>query len=451
LLTQPALSPEDGLAMILPPEAAPLLAALLPELTRPTGLRFTTLLAAALLTTGCRTVANLLRTPRHLAPGHPTAYRRVPSRAPWSGLALGCCLARLLLDAFGPDGPVVLAGDATVDGHPGRKVYGKARHRDPVRSTHTHTVWRYGHKWVVLAVLVRRPFTTRPSALPVLIDLYRSAEDDRKRRRPHRTPAQLVCRLRRRLRRRIPDRRFIVVGGGGYGTHEVARFCHRHRARLTLVSKLHPEANLYEPRPRVKGQRRPKPGQAVAAAKRLSRRRVGWYGGGTRRVGVLSGTGHWYKGGQGLVPVRWVFVRDLEGTHRDEYFFTTDLSLTPEARIGHYAGRWNLETTFQEARAPLGFGTTRGRGRRTVLRVAGCLLGLYSVVAVLYHALPQGKRSGRVGWDRKAGVTFSDALCAVRRWRWAEAVLPQAGAPGASEKLPGPVQELLLTTLAPAA
>src|SRR5215218_4860419 len=101
----PALSPEDGPTMILPNEAAPVLAALLPEFTRPTALRFTTLLAAALLTTGCRTVANLLRTLRHLAPGHPTDYRRVLSRAPWSGLALGCSLVRFLFDHVVPAGP----------------------------------------------------------------------------------------------------------------------------------------------------------------------------------------------------------------------------------------------------------------------------------------------------------------------------------------------------------
>jgi hypothetical protein len=445
--------------MILPNEAAPLLAALLPEFTRPTAARFTTLLAAALLTTGCHTVANLLRTLCRLAPGHPTDYRRVLSRAPWSGLALGCALARFLIRHLLPDGPIVLVGDDTVDGHPGRKVYGKARHRDPVRSSHTHAVWRYGHKWVVLAVLVRFPFATRPWALPVLVDLYRSTAGDEERHRRHRTPAQLMCRLLRAVLMRIPNRRFVFVGDGGYGTHEVARFCRRHRDRLTLASKLHPEANLYEPpppyagngRPRVKGGRRPKPSQAVAAAKRLSRKRVGWYGGGTRRVRVLSDTGHWYKAGQGLVPLRWVFVRDQEGTHRDEYFFTTDLALDAVAVIGLYAVRWNLETTFQECRAHLGLGTTRGRCRPTVLRAAPCLLVLYTVVAVLYHALPEGKRSGRVRWPGKAGATFSDALCAVRRRLWAEAVLPQAGAAGAIEKLPPEVRELLLTTPAPAA
>jgi hypothetical protein len=459
LLTLPALSPEDGPEMILPNEAAPVLAALLPELTRPTAARFATLLAAALLTTGRRTVANLLRTLCHLAPGHRTAYRRVLSRAPWSGLALGCSLAGLLIRTFAPDGPVVLVGDDTVDGHPGRKVYGKARHRDPVRSTHTHTAWRYGHKWVVLAVLVRLPFAARPWALPVLVDLYRSAEDDRQRRRPHRTPAQIMCRLLRLVLLRIPNRRFVFVGDGGYGTHEVARFCHKHRARLALVSKLHPDANLFDPpppykgkgRPRVKGQRRPKPRQAAKEARRLRRLTVGWYGGGRRDVAVTGGTGHWYKGGHGLVPVRWVFVRDKQGTHRDEYFFTTDAGLGEAEVVTLYAGRWNLECTFQEARAHLGLGTTRGRCRRTVLRAAPCLLGLYSVVAALYHALPEARRCGRVSWEGKAGLTFSDALCSVRRWLWEEAVLTQAGAAGAIAKLPGPARELLLTTLAPAA
>ncbi len=73
---------------------------------------------------------------------------------------------------------------------------------------------------------------------------------------------------------RFPDRTFVFVGDAGYGTHELARFVHRHRARLTMVSKLHPEANLFEPpppykgkgRPPVKGPRRPKPRQAVASA-----------------------------------------------------------------------------------------------------------------------------------------------------------------------------------------
>ena len=51
-------------------------------------------------------------------------------------------------------------------------------------------------------------------------------------------------------------------------------------------------------------------------------------------------------------------------------------------------------------------------------------------------------------WDGQGDVTFSDALTAVRRWLWAEAVLPQVGAGTAVEKLPEPVRELLLSALA---
>jgi hypothetical protein len=268
-----------------------------------------------------------------------------------------------------------------------------------------------------------------------------------------------MCRLLRLLLGWFPERSFVFVGDSGYGTHEVARFCRRHARRLTLVSKLSPQANLYEApppyrgkgRPRVKGAKQPKPQEVVAATTRLKRLRVAWYGGGQRRVEVVSGTGHWYKSGRGLVAVRWVFVHDLEGTHRDEYFYTTAVDLQPAQIIAYYTERWNIETTFQEMRAHLGLETTRGWCAKTVLRAAPCLFGLYSVVALLYQALPQEKRTGAVQWHGKASVTFSDALSAVRRWLWTEGVFAQAGAGAAVQKLPEPLQEILLTALAPAA
>jgi hypothetical protein len=309
------------------------------------------------------------------------------------------------------------------------------------------------------AVLVRFPFAARLWALPVLVDLNRSPEDDSRRRRPHCTPAQLMCRLLRLMLIRFPDRRFVCVGDAGHGTHEVARFCHRHRDRLALVSKLHPEANLFDPpppykghgRPPVKGPRRPKPREAVSAARRHQRRAVAWYGGGTRQVETATGDGHWYKAGHGMVPIRWVFVRDRDGTHRDEYFLSTDPAMDVAVIIDHYTSRSNIETIFQELRPHLGLETTRGWCQRTVLRAAPCLFVLYSVVAVLYHTLPEAKRTGAIQWPGKAVVTFSDALSSVRRWLWGEWIFPQAGCDGALAKLPADLREMLLTALAPAA
>jgi hypothetical protein len=133
------------------------------------------------------------------------------------------------------------------------------------------------------------------------------------------------------------------------------------------VSKFYPEANLVAPppycgryRPRVKGENLPAPAAVVRDAPARQALEVAWYGGGRRRVEVVTGTGLWYKGGRPLVPVRWVFVHDLTGTHRDEYLFTTDQAMTAAAVIETYTGRWSIETTFQEVRSYAGLGTTRG-------------------------------------------------------------------------------------------
>lgn len=444
---------------ILPDQSLALLESFAPVFTRPTYRRFLVLLGAAILTTGRRTVANLLRTAGSLAPGDASSYRRVFSQARWSMIGPACALARHIVALLPEDQPIVLAGDDTVVAHPGTHVFGKARHRDPVRSSHAYTAWRYGHKWVVLAILIRFPFASRPWALPVLVALYQSEETDRDQRHRHRTPAQHMIRLLAMMLRWFPDRRFVFVGDSAYGTHEVARFVHRHRDRLCLVSKLHPEANLFEPppayqgkgRPAVKGKRLAKPREAVSAARRFKRLTVGRYGGDSRAVATCTGTGHWFKSGKGLVPIRWVFVRDREGTHRDEYFYTTDVALDVEQLIGYYTGRWNIETTFEETRSCLHLGTACGWCRETVLRVTPCLFGLYSVVAWLYNQLPSCRQVRAIEWPGKSVVTFSDALTVVRRWLWSEGVFARVDGGSAVEKLPEPLREILYSALAPAA
>jgi hypothetical protein len=414
---------------------------------------------AAILTTGRRTVANLLRTVAGLTEGDPSSYHRVLSLAQWSGLSLAALLTRLVLQHFWSEGRVRLVGDDTVTEHPGRKVHGKARHRDPVRSSHSYTAWRWGHKWVVLAVLVPFPFARRPWALPVLVALYRSPEDNRKHDRPHRTPAQLLRLLLRLLLRWFPGRQFLFAGDQNYGGHEMAALAPRTQGRLHGVSKFYPKAALYAPppaytghgRPRVKGAKLPTPQEVVAQAPRTGLN-VAWYGGGRREVEVVSGTGHWYRAGEGLVPVRWVYVQDRTGTHRDEYFYSTDLTLTPQEIVEAYTGRWNIETTFEEARAYLGLESTRGRCERTVGRAEPCLLGLYSVVALMYWLLPSAdQEQGVVEWDGKDTVTFSDAITAVRRWLWTHWVFPQAGHAETFAKLPEAFRQFLLYALAPAA
>jgi hypothetical protein len=164
------------------------------------------------------------------------------SQRRWSAWGLARTFITCLLDHVVPPGPIGRAGDDTVTEHPGPKVFGKGRHRDGVRSTHSYTAYRWGHQWVVLSVLVKFPFTTRPWALPVLAALYRPPEWDRVHGTRHKTPAHLARLLLARLMRWFPERQFIFVGDSGYGTRETARFCRKHHRHLTLVSKFYGDA-----------------------------------------------------------------------------------------------------------------------------------------------------------------------------------------------------------------
>ncbi len=448
----------------LPGPARRLADTLLRPFTRPTALRLALLLGAALLTVGHHTVLNLLRTLGPLVPGDSSSYRRVFSRRRWSSWRLARLLATWVVRHLVPAGPIRLAADDTVDEHRGKHVYGKGRHRDPVRSTHTYTAFRWGHKWVVLAILVPFPFTRRLWALPVLVALYHPEKEDQRRRRRHKTPPQLLRQLLRVLLRWFPDRHFICAADGNYATHDLAGCARRYAGRLTYLSHFYAKANLYEPpppvapgkkpagRPRQKGQKLPSPAAVVQQPAPRQRLNVAWYGGGRRAVEVVTGTGQWYEAGAPLVPVLWVWVRDLTGTHRDEYFFTTDPSWTAAQVIETYTGRWNIETTFEEMRAYLGLETTRGWTEPTVLRVAPCLFGLYTVAAALYVQLPaRWRRHGLIAWPGKQDVTFSDAITAVRRWLWVEWVFAIPGHHRAFAKLGRPFQDMLLAGLAPAA
>ena len=446
----------------LPRAAEPLLCRFSIAFTGPTFQRALLLFVGFVLTCGRRTVNRALWTTRALCRGHFSDYHRVFSRARWSPWPLGKVLAAMVLGLVPAEEPVVCPVDDACAQHRGRRVYGKGRHRDACRSTRTHTAWVWGHCWVVLAVNVKFPFASRPWALPVLCALYRPREVNGAEGRRHKTPSELARQLVAVLLHWFPHRRFILLGDGHYAGHALARFCRRHRRRLTLVSLMHPRAHLCEAPPprrkgqvgrrRVRGDKLPHPRDAVATAKR-KRATVGWYGGKKRRVEFVSRAAHWYKAKEGLVPVRWVFVHDLEGTHEDRYLYSTDPDLSPSRIITLYTGRWGIEVTFQEAKQHLGLGSPRNRKDRSVLRTAPCLLGLFSVVALLFHRHTRrtGPRPRNYPWYQKTEVTFSDALAGVRRLLWEQTVFTGPGQTSPLKKLPHRLRDTLLDQLSRAA
>jgi hypothetical protein len=444
-----------------PRAAEPLVSAFSVAFTHRTFQRVLVLLLGAILSRRHRTVTAMLRSVGSLAKGHWSSYHRVLSRASWSCLPLARVLAAIVLELVPRDKPVVCPVDDTNPQHKGKCVYGKGKHHDACRSTHSHMVWVWGHKWVVLAINVKFSFATRPWALPVLCALYRSEELNKSEGRRHKTPIALAMQLMATLIHWFPDRKFTLVGDGGYASHELARFCHRHRRHVTLISRFHPEANLYAAppairsgksgRPRTRGRKLQSPSKVVEKSK-ATRFTVNWYGGKTRRAELIWGEGHWYKGGKGLVAIRWVFVRDLEGTHRDEYFYTTDTTLPPEQIVSLFTGRWSIEVTFQEVRTHLGFATPRNWSPKSVLRTAPCLLGLFSVVSLIFqrHMRGKGVRPLSFAWYDKSETTFSDAITCVRRLCWQE-VLKQSPNHTGVLKLPSGLRIMLLDHLSRAA
>ena len=62
----------------------------------------------------------------------------------------------------------------------------------------------------------------------------------------------------------------------------------------------------------------------------------------------------WYHSGLPVVPLRWVLIRDGEGKLAPQALLSTDVTLSAQQIVEWFVLRWQLEVTFEEARAHLG-------------------------------------------------------------------------------------------------
>ena len=443
---------------VMPVGAGPLGAWLEPfaaALGEATWRRALVLVAGALLAPGRRTVASALRAAGlgH-APGFAN-FHRVLSEARWSGLALAERLLALLVAAFAPDGPVVLALDDTLERRWGRRIRARGIYRDPVRSSRGHFVKASGLRWLSLMLVVPIPWARRPWALPFLTVLAPSERYARGRgRRRHKRLTDWARQALPQAARRLPGRRVVVVADSGFAALEPLAAVRR---RVVVVTRLRLDARLFAPppprtrhtigRPRVVGERLP------ALARRLGDRRTrwrrlpvaGWYGGGDRPVEACSGTALRHHPGLPVVPLRRVLVRDPPGEFRPQAFLSTDLGAEPADILSWFVRRWATEVTFAEARRHLGVETQRQWSDRAIARTTPALLGLYSLVALWADELHRGAAilPRAAAWYAKRAATFSDALAAVRRAIWADAALRTSATDRDPAKVPRAVLDRL--------
>jgi hypothetical protein len=413
-----------------------LMASFDPVLTVRTAANLAVLGRGAVLGTGPRTVTACLRAAWPWVRKHWSAYHNVLGRARLDARAMARVLFALILGLLPRDSMIELAVDDTLVRRYGPRVVGVGMHHDTVRSSHGYHAVTPGHKWVVVSVVVPLPFGQYAVALPILSALYSTQKQARRNRqkrlyRRHRTVQELALLLVRILVRWAPERSFRVLADGAYATHELtAAFngASRYKAlrgvrlvsrfRLDAATWADPPAYSGRGRPRVRGQRLPTPEQVGAdPSARWKRMTVQWYGAARKVVSICSREGLWYKSGTGGKRVRWVLVRDPQGSRRDEVFFTTDLEMEPREIIESYVRRWSEEVTFEEARTHLGLESLRNWTAQAVARSAPLVLGLYSLVVVWYalHVPASRQQPQQSPWYKKGAITFSDMLAAARQ------------------------------------
>jgi DDE superfamily endonuclease len=443
---------------VVPIGAGPLEAWLAPfaaVLGRPTWRRAGVLVAGALLSPGRRTVAATLRAAGlgH-APGF-AGYHRVLSEGRWSGLALARRLLALLVAAFAPDGPVVIALDDTLERRWGRRIRARGIYRDPVRSSRGHFVKASGLRWLSVMLVAPVPWAGRAWALPFLTVLAPSERSARERGGRHKRLTDWARQALLQVARWLPDRRIVVVADSSFAVLELLDAARR---RVCVVTRLRLDARLFAPppprtprtvgRPRLVGERLPTLARRLGDRRTRWRRLVvpGWYGGADRLVEACSGTALWHHPGLPVVPLRWVLVRDPLGEFRPQAFLCTDPEAEPVHMLAWFVRRWATEVTFAEARRHLGVETQRQWSDRAIARTTPALLGLYSLVALWADDLHRSSALllPRVAaWYAKRVVTFSDALAAVRRALWADAALRTSAADRDPAKVPRAVLDRL--------
>ena len=95
--------------------------------------------------------------------------------------------------------------------------------------------------------------------------------------------------------------------------------------------------------------------------------------------------------------------------------------MSPSAQqiIEWFVQRWNIEVTFEEIRAHLGFETQRQWSDNAIERSTPALFGLFSLVVLIALRLHPHKLPCQAAcWYPKQEATFSDALAAVRNHLW---------------------------------
>jgi hypothetical protein len=377
--------------------------------------------------------------------GHHSCYHRFFSHASWCLDNLCCVLARMLVAVFAPTGLIELAVDDTLCRKRGLTVYGTGMHHDPLISSRAKPLTSWGHDWVVVTLILRRPFwaPTKVWSLGIAFRLYRNRQgltkgkkkatgkkQQPKRDPNHRTRPELAVELISLVASWFPERKLIISGDSAYGGASVLQ---KLPANVDLISHVHPKGALYEPAPapmpgtkgkgapRKKGQRLPNMASwADDASQPWQKLRFDQFGlHATLQVKTIRAL--YYKAGKDRL-LTIVLVRDVLGKRPDQMFYCTRLDWDARQILSEYSARWSIEVTFENSKQLLGLEDPANRKEKAVRRTAPMALVLYSLIVLWFHQV--GHRHlqfpDRPWYRRKEEPSFADMLTTLRRLSWQE-------------------------------
>jgi hypothetical protein len=412
------------------PEIIQLLSVFSVAFTVPTFAKVLVLIFGTILAPGRRTVTAALRMMGLGNDKNFSNYHRVLNRDRWSPWMVSKILLDLIILFFLPAGvPLTLVIDETLERRRGKEIKYKGWFRDPLLSTKERVVKALGLRWICLAMLVPVPWSQRTWALPFMTVLSLGKKTSAKLNKRHRTIVQWAEFMIGKVRRWQPDREIMLVGDGSYAAIVLVQRCQRLKKPVKLVSRLRLDARLFDfPSPQPKSKRGPKPKKGDRQPKlsqRLEDPETVWkklklilYGK-EHAIEFVTGLSLWHTPGQDPVPLRWVLVRCPEDSFEPAAFFCSDTHVSAKQIVLWFCLRWNIEVTFEELRAFLGFETQRQWSERAIERTTPCLFGLFSLVTLMAKILyPTNLPVRQTSWYKKEEATFSDALAAIRSHLW---------------------------------
>lgn len=395
-----------------------------PAFTQPGFDNLIVVFAGWALTSGPHAVTQALVTTGVAGRRHHESFHRFFSRGTWDPDEVGRLLFGSIARHLRQGAAIRVVLDDTLATKKGPHVFGIGSHLDAVRSTRRQKIFAFGHCWVVLAVLLPVPFSSRAFALPVLFRLYRTVKNCERAGHPHRKKTELARDLLDVFAGWVGARRVEIAADSAYCNDTITRGLPEN---FVLFGAMRPDAVLTAlPAARRRKPGRPsRRGRPVAKPEAIAKdQRRPWLScqatlyGIRRTVRYKTVDAQWYRA-CGVRLLRVVVVRVDDGAIGMRVFFSSDATADVPTILETYAGRWAIEVCFRDLKQLLGFGDSSARKRAAVERTAP-FVGLVYTTLVLWFA--EGVHCSAIAappvrpWYRdKRGLCFADVLRAAQR------------------------------------